>query len=198
MDRDHLKAREGYRINTVIRRRWRRLRPASPRARGTFARLRISAKILLCFIALSVAGFPVQAQDAKIMGNDVERLAKLIHLPARPNSVRWMLTPLGEPGPIGPTDYSLVALLDYDDATCEMIAHDSHGEPAMVPSLSPEEVADWLPAELHDRLVRVSNGYYRIEGTAFAPALFAHGSFLVGYAVRIERTNLLLVALSTD
>lgn len=154
MDRDRLTGCEGYHINTVTPCRRRRLRPAPPLARGTIARLRMSAKILLCLIALSVAGFPAQAQDAKVMGNDVERLAKLIHLPARPKSVRWMLAPLGEPGPIGPTDYSLVALLDYDDATCEMITRDSHGEPAMAPSLSPEEVADWLPVELHDRLVR--------------------------------------------
>lgn len=152
---------------------------------------------LICLIALAAACLPARADEVEIVSSDIEQLAKFIRLPATPKSARWWLTALGDPGLVGPTDYSLLALLEYDDGVCEAIVRGSESK-AMAPLLSPQEVTDGLPLELRRRIEKENNGYYRVKGTAFAPGLFTKGSFLVGYVVRLDQTNLLLVALSTD
>lgn len=160
-------------------------------------RRRLRPRFFFWLIALSITSFAANAGESTVISGEVEPLAKLIHLPAPPKSVRWMLTPLSDSDVIGPTDYDLLALLEYDGAICDKIVRDSKAD-ATTMLLSPKEVADWLPVELRDHIVREDNGYYRVIGTTFAPTLFAKGAFLQGFAIRLDHTDLLLVALRTN
>ncbi len=131
------------------------------------------------------------------LSTDVNALSRLIRLPYQPRSVRWTQIKMGKIG-LGPSDYGLIAVLEYDDAICAGILAKStpelEGNPAI---LTKEEAGGWLFPLVRNQLEPNGDHYYKIKGTAFRPTLFAHSPFLIGYVIRIENTNFLLLALST-
>lgn len=128
---------------------------------------------------------------------DMNALGRLIRLPHQPKTVRWSEITMGKPG-LGPTDYSLIAVLEYDDTTCTEILGEStrelEGNPAM---LTKEDAEGWLFPLVRKQLEPDGEAFYRVKGVVFQPTLFAKPPFVVGYVIRIEKTNFLFLTLST-
>ncbi len=80
---------------------------------------------------------------------DVAKLTKFITLPLAPREVRWQVVEQGvRTGSVGPTDFELVAVMDFDDASIQKLKDE------MVEQTNPKEayVAKTLRQALVSRL----------------------------------------------
>lgn len=131
------------------------------------------------------------------MSSNIQQLGSIITLPHAPAAVHWAQTRTGEGG-LGPTDYSILAILDYDDAICEQIVRQSPRLPGTDPAIvAREEVGDWMPSSVKSHFTQEKEGYFRVAGTPLDPVLFKRSPLLTGFVLRLPGTNQIVVALST-
>lgn len=91
--------------------------------------------------SLGLAGCPHSAPPAAPAPSaDAAALAKLIQLPYRPRQVLFETTAHGSPG-LGPTDWSLVALLELEPQDAAALVASS----TVAPSAPPPPRPAWLP-----------------------------------------------------
>jgi hypothetical protein len=94
------------------------------------------------------AGTTVAVAKQPVVSQDVDKLAQVVQLPVRPAAAVWQVHSPGvnNPRTPGPTDYVVVAVLQYSPADAELVAANAaHGE---APIRARIEAADWFPAEV--------------------------------------------------
>ncbi|MEI2688711.1 MAG: hypothetical protein V9H69_02975 [Anaerolineae bacterium] len=122
---------------------------------------------------------------------DVAGLSKIIALPEQPEQVWWQFAPIGSGGrlAVGPTDYELVAVLQYDlDA---LQALQDRLEPQTSPAelfVAPDFVRDWFPDPLREAFVAdpAFPDTPRLTATRYQPDLFVKGGLLHGFVVVVD------------
>ena len=126
---------------------------------------------------------------------DVAQLAKFIELPMTPGAVRWQVAEQGvRTGAIGPTDFELVAVLEFDDAsiaqlTNEMVEQSSPSAAYVAKSF----VRPWFSEAIRGLFVTddAYPDYLKLAGRRLDPAPFTKGSLQDGYAVIVDNEVLL-------
>jgi hypothetical protein len=113
---------------------------------------------------------------------DVEALAQLITLPYEPERAIWQVQQQGEPG-LGPTDFTLTAVLNYDEATMDQL----RAQLENVAPLNPLRVEatffeEWYPASVQGSFTQEGeSNQWLLSVPRYAPDLFAKQSFINGY-----------------
>jgi len=122
------------------------------------------------------------------VNTNIDELSKFINLPYRPKSVWWQTTEIGDPNDTrvpGPTDWSMDAVLLFDEQQVEAILSKSkkiHNDSKYLINTISKNV-------LHEDDV-MNNEVYQGD-------LFAKSPLLDGIIVRIKGTNKLLVSFQT-
>lgn len=131
------------------------------------------------------------------MERDLQKLAKLITLPRPPQDVWWQTVQAGEPG-FGSTDWSLVAVLQFDPEDLRAILTESPLLPeGDVPTLNRALLFGGSPEVFQSRLVEVGPGLFRLPSPARGPDLFVRSPLLDGYLVPVTEDTVFLL-LSTS
>lgn len=103
---------------------------------------------------------------------DVDKLSKLVRLPVRPKAAQWRRATLGSGGPLGPTDWTLVALLDFEPEDADAIVSVARQRPT--PAAVTIGDRSWLPPEVSAALEKAS----RLDASAFHRSPLMHGVLL--------------------
>jgi hypothetical protein len=118
---------------------------------------------------------------------DVAKLTKFIALPLAPREVHWQVVEQGvRTGSVGPTDFELVAVMTFDDASIQQLKDE------MVEQTNPKEayvaktfVKPWFPDSVR-RLFAADAAYpdyFKVGGMRLDPAPFRKGALQDGYAI---------------
>ncbi len=128
------------------------------------------------------------AEPPSTTGTDVETISKLLSLRAPPQKARWRKSLMGEPG-LGPTDWKLIAVLEYSAADAPGVVASLKKLPAGTKlSLEPAEDA-WL-----DPAVRAAMG----AGTLYDAAPLGRPPLASGSIVRLkDGTTFVLVMITS-
>jgi hypothetical protein len=83
---------------------------------------------------------------------DIVKLSEFISLPYSPESVKWRMIEKGEDHiGIGPDDWALVAVLNYDETTIQDLHTDiTELEPLDKVYVDADFIEDWFPLEVHE------------------------------------------------
>jgi hypothetical protein len=130
------------------------------------------------------------------LGRNVDGLARLIHLPARPAEVWYESTPIGEPGGLGPTDYLWVIVMRFDRA---VLARLTAGLPRSTTAarLGDRTNRPWFPAAVRAAIQR-DGADVVVRGQRFDSPLFHHNALGRGSFTVVEGGEYVLVIFSTS
>jgi hypothetical protein len=124
-------------------------------------------------VAVSVAEEPGSPAS-----NDVDALAQVVRLPRRPNRVQWRKAVLGRGG-LGPTDWSLTALLEFSEADAKVLLAGCEVAP---PGTELPELGPWLPQDVRENAAAKVMAY---DAAAFFRSPLLHGAlFRLGQGPR--------------
>jgi len=117
------------------------------------SRLILITVFALCIITVGFTAYDKKKDDKRTskISTNINKLSQLIILPYQPKAVWWQITRIGTPytpHPPGPNDWSVDAVLLFDEKDIELILHESQFEQQLE---LPESIIDDLP-ELRDLL----------------------------------------------
>lgn len=127
----------------------------------------------------------------------VELLGKLITLPATPLEVWFEEVPRGVPGGMGPTDFTLVAVLRFPREDVTRIIRAARPRPDSPPRLLNVVQRPWLPDAVRASIQPFDERSVTIRGEKFDAAPFAKSPFLSGAFVAVEGGEYVLLVLGT-
>lgn len=118
---------------------------------------------------------------------DVDALSAWIRLPAAPRQARWIVREKGtHSGGIGPTDFELIAALEYDPATVNALQGQMEAQTNPVDLYVAQDfLQQWLPDDLQALFAsdQLYPGLLRLTTQRYQPTLFTTGSLQNGYVV---------------
>jgi Fe2+ transport system protein B len=131
------------------------------------------------------------------VSTDIDALAKAMNLPVRPTEAKWQAKALGntENRAPGPTDYSLTAVLKYNDAEAQELIKKLESVPVEKKTAN-IEVEGWFPEEVKKNQKTV-DGINRLKGANYSPDAFLRSPYSGGRVVRVGETNYFIVKLLT-
>lgn len=142
---------------------------------------------LLAALALVLAFTTACAKKKDAVSNDIDRLGKLIHLPARPASVSFETIDLSDSRALGPTDWYLMASLSYSGEQIAQITAQS--KPATEPGLlDKNEIRPWFSPALKANWID-AGAHLRSAASAYQATVFYKGTLHDGYFVAIPGSN---------
>jgi hypothetical protein len=116
---------------------------------------------------------------------DLSKLERFIKLSEKPLNARWQTFQMTgkTTSELGPTDWNLVAILEYDPGTLQKL------KDSMEVLTTPAEtfveanfVKDWFPQAVRDSFVSdPATGYLKLSPTRYKPTLFAQAPLQFGY-----------------
>lgn len=113
-------------------------------------------------------------------------------LPATPLEVSFEEIPRGTPGPIGPTDYILLAVVRFDaDVVRQLVA--AAAPDASSSAVVPLPNRPWLPAAVKAKIIGVDASGVLVRGQELAPEPVLKSPFLLGSALVVEGTDYVVV-----
>jgi hypothetical protein len=127
----------------------------------------------------------------------VELLGKLITLPATPLEVWFEEVPRGTPGGIGPTDFTLIAVLRFPREDIERISRAAKPRPDSPPRLLNVVQRPWLPDPVRSAIQPFDERSVTIRGQKFDATPFAKSPLLSGAFVAVEGGEYALLVLGT-
>ena len=139
-------------------------------------------------------------QEGTVLHNtDISELGQLIQLPAQPQNVYWQTYEKGDGrSELGPTDWELVAILEYDPATVTelrtQMALQTHPNELFI---NPDFVKSWFPQSVKNIFVADAayDDYLKLDGDRYEPDMFVQSPLLNGYVIVLD--NLIFVYLYT-
>ena len=128
---------------------------------------------------------------------DLVALSRHVELPEAPRRAVFALIPMGTGGGfIGPTDYTLIALLTYDEsATQRLKAKVTRVNRPTHTGYLPERPT-WFPQSLLAQLKRCYSGWC-IDGEEYAAENFLKGGFVTGSFIVTEDQQQVILVLGT-
>lgn len=123
---------------------------------------------------------------SNLFESDLLKLKQLIQLDVTPQSVRWQTFQKGteSASDLGPTDWSLMAILEMDGATLQVM----QGKLAATPMtnelfVEPKMVQDWFPEAVRSSFTPDTTGQYlTITQPLYLPEIFVKSPLSNGYA----------------
>lgn len=144
---------------------------------------------------------PKVVSNSMTVSADVETLGKYINLPSRPIKVFWQTVDITKPSSVpGPTDWSLIAVLTFNEQDLDSILRGSVRSQQMNrPYIQEKFVLAWFPLELKKSLASSETpGFWRINQDGYEPDLFEKAPLLHGYFVRVGKTSDVFLYLHTQ
>jgi hypothetical protein len=156
-------------------------------------RRRILWGALACATGFAVCVYPVVRESSSThpaavpaqTGTDFASLERMVNLPHRPSAVQWRRAFQGPGGGLGPTDWQLIAVLEYPPAEAQ----------ALVSTLRPTEVAapglddgGWLPEATRQSLK---------DAQAYDASAFYRSPLLAGTLLHVPGSNTFVLSLFT-
>ena len=150
--------------------------------------------IVLLAVLWSVAGCDILSPPAAsvpsepVVQTDSQALRRWFDVSALPptQQVQWIQQVLGMPSSVpGPTDYYILAVLEYDQPTApfaEQLSLASH--PDVV--VSADFLRSWMPAAVVDSFAETADGNRRFTGTAYAAGELLMSPLAAGYILLVE------------
>ncbi len=130
---------------------------------------------------------------------DLAELGRLIHLPVPPRAVTFEKATLGHGGAFGPTDWELIAVLDYDPAAIKQLdLRPPEQEPERALTFYGREVRPWFPPEVKATFQPAEGGDSRCQGEGFDAAPFARSPLLQGVIAVPQGTHYLVLRMQTS
>lgn len=129
---------------------------------------------------------------------DMAALAERITLPYEPESVVWQVQQQGVSG-LGPTDFSLVAVLTYDEATMDQLrAQLETTEPLGAMRVEENFFKAWYPDSIRNSFTReAGSDEWVLQGSQYPPDLFAKQSLINGFFFITEEGRSIFLRLFT-
>lgn len=139
------------------------------------------------------------AQSAAMPSTDLAELGRLIHLPVPPRAVTFEKVTLGRGGAFGPTDWELIAVLDYDlDAIKQLGLRPPEQEPERALAFDGREMRPWFPPEVKAAFQPAEGGNGLCRGAGFDAAPFARSPLLQGVIAVPQGTHYLVLRMQTS
>ncbi len=130
---------------------------------------------------------------------DLAELGRLIHLPVPPRAVIFEQLTLGGGGAFGPTDWELIAVLDYDpDAIRQLDLHPPEQEPERALTFDWREVCPWFPPLVKAAFQPTKGGDSHCRGEGFDAAPFVKSPLLQGVIAVPQGTHYLVLRMQTS
>jgi hypothetical protein len=147
--------------------------------------------LLTIFFASGCGNLQEGAQEPIAMNEttvqtDVETLSRWFNLSSFPEvvGVHWVQRQIGEGSERlpGPTDYYVVAILEFD----HLLAPEISLAPRNDVYVEDDLLESWMPTAVADRFVRTPEGYLKFDGTAYAAEGILVSPLTSGYVLVIE------------
>ncbi len=126
---------------------------------------------------------------------DLAKLEKFIRLAEKPRSVRWQIfdKTTVDTGGIGPKDWGLVAVLEYDETTAQALQSQAAQSPMQRELyVNADFVRDWFPDSVRQSFVKDANSdYLKLTLPRYEPAAFAKSPLSDGYVAFSDKAVLL-------
>jgi hypothetical protein len=118
---------------------------------------------------------------------DVAKLKQFITLPEEPISVLWEVVQKGDKSiGLGPNDWALIAVLNYEDTTLQQIRSDVTGlKPLGELMIQPNFIRDWFPLSIRESFIGAENSDYlslfvpRYPALRFTKTPLTNGYFFI-------------------
>ena len=163
--------------------------------------LRACGIALLTLAALGGCGreTPPSSQHS-MTSTDLNALGQLIHLPVPPRAATFEKVTLGRGGAFGPTDWELIAVLEYEPETLKQLAlQPVQQEPEAALTFSADEMRPWFPAEVKAAFdAPEAHGASHCRGEGFDAAPFAKSPLLQGVIAVPQGTHHVVLRMQTS
>jgi hypothetical protein len=137
------------------------------------------------------------ATSVKEPSHDVSKLAKRVNLIEVPQAVTYKVSPMGDSDGIGgPTDYTLVAVLQYDEDTLSRLKGQWTRVNAEARIARLPVRPDWFQPSILAAIARCSE-HWCIPGDEYSSAEFMKGGFVTGNVIVPEGQNVVILVLRT-
>ena len=136
--------------------------------------------------------------NALAPSHDAQQLGIIIQLPGSPLRVTWLKVSPQKPSAFGPSDFSVLAVVEYLQADAQAmtakLGPPSDHEPI---AITEAEVMALFGAELAQRFPQVGGSLRVIPGTQYSAALFARAPLLHGKVAALPGGTTFFVSLFT-
>jgi hypothetical protein len=155
------------------------------------------SSVCACLLTLVVACSQNSAAVVREPSHDVAKLAKRVNLLESPQSVSYKVTPMGDgDGIFGPTDYTLIAVLQYDEASITRLkARSTRVNPSARSVWLPDR-PEWFPPSVLAAIARCAD-HWCIPGEEYSSAEFMKGGYVTGNVIVPEGQNVVILVLRT-
>lgn len=123
------------------------------------------------------------------MKTDAAELSKFIALPFPPKAVWWRTAEREGSGSMGPTDWELMAVLQFSPQGIESII----SRTKIIQSDSPEKIVAGSPG-----MIEMLKGHGSVGERLYSAELFAKSPLLEGFIAQIKGTDKLFIYFSTN
>jgi len=131
-------------------------------------------------------------------GRNIDVLARLIHLPARPLEAWYESIPIGTPGGgwgLGPTDYDWVIVMRFDRSTLTRLTADLPRS-TRAARFTADTNRPWFPPDVRAAIVR-DGGDLTARGQRFESTLFCEAGIGCDSFIVLEGGEYVLLTFST-
>jgi hypothetical protein len=136
-------------------------------------------------IIIGTHGSEIVLGEVSRMNQDVKGLSKLINLPRPPKAVWWQTYDVGARSGMGPSDWGLRAVLQFDPKDLNHILENSPPQEGSLSQDYLQELHVFFPEKV------------KLQEPVYNPSVFARSPLLQGVMVRIESSNKILLILHT-
>jgi len=142
------------------------------------------------------AAVAASEKAAAAAGHDIDALSQKITLPVRPAAAAWQERQLNNTkgGVAAPTDYLIVAVLQYGPAQAEQVAA-AAAQRGSAPSET--EYLPWFPAELGPLIKQNEDGKPVLQGPGYQAKDYFRSPYRAGEFVRVGTTGYFVLRLIT-
>lgn len=149
-----------------------------------------SLVVALLLTGATVAGCTKGQSTQRIttMKTDVDELSRFIAFPFPPKAAWWRTADRGDSGALGPSDWELMAVLQFAPEDIESII----GKSGLQKSDPPEKIIASSPG-----MSELLKNHGPLEDRLYGAELFARSPLIDGFVVRIKGTDKLFIYLAT-
>lgn len=148
-------------------------------------------KKILFILALFFLSACENTSEKIKMNTDIEQLQRLISLQKTPSKAMWSIKEFGGDDGLGPNDWALVAIVEFEHDITKTLAKKTLKEDIKLPNMN------WYPESFIKYLEKTDSGEYKTSLNKFHAESFFSSPLLNGYFIPIQETNSLFIYLYT-
>jgi len=129
---------------------------------------------------------------------DLEKLRKLVTLPAPPVQVWYEQVPRGASGGLGPSDYLLIVVMRFKPNELASITAHAQRRPGPLPRITSEANRPWIPEPVKSAICPHDDYSVSVRGETFDAADFSKSPFLSGTFTVVEGGEYVVLVMGTS